>query len=152
MIWFNTSKPIFFDMALGEKLFEEIGNIVAVKVMKVHPMEGVTTEITFTSDIKGEGKFPNGKNFGSGVMTRYPHGIIDGAFQGVFTAENGDQFMWWAHEKSKIVENDKIKGLTIVTGFSNSEKLSWMNNIIFALDAVGSTLSNDFKATAYEWK
>lgn len=138
-------------MALGEKLFEEIGNIVAVKVMKVHPMEGVTTEITFTSDIKGEGKFPNGKNFGSGVMTKYPHGIIDGAFQGVFTAENGGQFMWWAHEKSKIVENDKIKGLTIVTGFSNSEKLSWMNNIIFALDAVGSTLSNDFKATAYEW-
>ena len=54
-------------MALGEKLFEESGNIVAVKVTKVHPMEGVTTEITFTSEIKGEGKFPNGKNLGSGI-------------------------------------------------------------------------------------
>lgn len=59
--------------------------------------------------------------------------------------------MWWAHEKSKIVEGGKIKGLTIVTGFTNSEKMSWMNNLIFALDIDGSTLSNEFKATAYEW-
>ena len=37
--------------------------------------------------------------------------------------------MWWAHEKSKIVEDRKIKGLTIVTGLAkNSEKLSWMND------------------------
>jgi hypothetical protein len=139
-------------MALGEKLFEESGNIIAVKVTKVHPMEGMTTEITFTSEIKGEGKFPNGKNFGSGMMTKYPHGVIDGAFQGAFTTEGGDQFMWWAHEKSKIVDGGKIKGLTIVTGFTNSEKLSWMNNLIFALEVDGSTLSNEFKAVAYEWK
>jgi hypothetical protein len=152
MIWFNTSIPIFFGMALSEKLFEEVGNMVAVKITKVHPVEGVTTDITFISDIRGEGKFPNGKNLGSGVMTKYPHGVIDGAFQGTFTTESGDQFLWWAHEKSKIVENDKIKGLTIVTGFSNSEKLLWMNNIILALEVVGSTLSNEFKATGYEWK
>jgi hypothetical protein len=138
-------------MALGQKLFEENGNIVAVKVTKVHPMEGLTTEITFTSEIKGEGKFPNGKNLGSGIVTKYSHGVMDASFQGAFTSEDGEQFMWWAHEKSKIVEGGKIKGLTIVTGFTNSEKLSWMNNLIFALDIDGSTLSNEFKATAYEW-
>ncbi len=66
--------------------------------------------------------------------------------------ESGDQFMWWAHEKSKIVNGGKIKGLTIVTGFTNSEKLTWMNNLIFALEVDGSTLSNEFKAVAYEWK
>jgi len=139
-------------MALGEKLFEESGNIVAVKVTKVHPIEGLTTEVTFTSNIKGEGKFPNGKNLGSGAMTRYPHGVIDGTFQGVITTENGDQFMWWAHEKSKVVDDEKIRGLTIVTGFTNSEKLAWMNNLILALEVEGSTLSNEFKAVAYEWK
>ena len=138
-------------MALGEKLFEESGNIVAVKVTKVHPMEGVSTEITFTSKIKGEGKFPNGKNLGSGIVTNYPYGIMDASFQGAFTTEYGEQFMWWAHEKSKIVEGGKFKGLIIVTGFTNSEKLSWMNNLIIALDIEGSTLSNEFKATAYEW-
>lgn len=115
-------------------------------------MEGMTTEVTFTSNIKGEGKFPHGKNLGSGVMTRYPHGVIDGAFQGVFTTEDGDQFMWWAHEKSKVVDGNKIKGLTIVTGFINSEKLTWMNNLILELEVEGSTLSNEFKAVAYEWK
>jgi hypothetical protein len=43
-------------------------------------------------------------------------------------AEGNDQFMWWAHEKSKVVESGKIKGLNIMTGFTNSQKLSWMNN------------------------
>jgi hypothetical protein len=29
-------------MALGEKLFEESGNITGLKIIKVHPIEGVT--------------------------------------------------------------------------------------------------------------
>ena len=139
-------------MALGEKLFEESGNIVVVKVVKVHPIEGVTTEITFTSEIKGEGKFPSGKNLGSGTMTKYSQGIIDAAYQGTFTTQDGDQFMWWAHEKCKIVEGGRIRGLVIVTGFTNSQKLSWMNNLVMALDVDGSVSSQGFKATAYEWK
>jgi hypothetical protein len=32
-------------MALGEKLFEEIGNITGLKKIRVNPFEGVTTEI-----------------------------------------------------------------------------------------------------------
>jgi hypothetical protein len=38
-----------FDMTLGEKLFEESGNITGFKVTKVHPIEGVTMEASFTS-------------------------------------------------------------------------------------------------------
>ena len=63
-------------MVLGEKLFEESGKITGFKVTKVHPIEGVTTETSFTSDIRGIGRFPSGKNLGSGVMTKYSHGII----------------------------------------------------------------------------
>ena len=55
-------------MALGEKLFEESGNITGLKIIKVHPIEGVTTEISFTSEIKGEGRFPSGQNLGSGTL------------------------------------------------------------------------------------
>jgi hypothetical protein len=44
-------------MVLGEKLFEENGKITAVKVIRVHPIEGVTTEVSFTSKIKGKGRF-----------------------------------------------------------------------------------------------
>ena len=70
-------------MVLGEKLFEESGNITGVKVTKVHPIEGVATEISFTSEIRGEGRFPNSENLASGIVTKYPHSIIDATWQGL---------------------------------------------------------------------
>jgi hypothetical protein len=127
------------------------------KVTKVHPIEGVTMEVSFTSEIRGIGRFPTGKNLGSGIITQYPHGIVDGSYQGsMMTTAQGDssdeQFVWWAHEKTKMVEGGKFKGLTMMTGFTNSQKLSWMNNLIIALDLETDPESQKFKATAYEWK
>ena len=140
-------------MALEKKLFDESGNISGFKVTKVHPSEGVTTEVSFISHIKGEGKYPSGENLGSGILTKYPHYIIYGAYQGLLTiTKSGDQFLWWAHEKSRVTDEGKIRGLTIITGFTNSETLSWMNNLIIAVDVEGSIFSQEFKATGYEWE
>ena len=78
-----TGNPLYsgdgiqLDMTLGEKLFEESGNITGFKVTKVHPIEGVTMEVSFTSEIRGMGRFPSCKNLGSGTMTQYPHGMVD---------------------------------------------------------------------------
>lgn len=138
-------------MALGQKLFEEVGKISGFKVAKVHPLEGVTIEISFTSDIKGVGRYPSGKNLASGIITKYPHGIIDGSWQGTLTTELGEEFMWWAHEKSKVLEGGKIKGLNVTTGFTNSQKLSWMNNLIIVIELSGSVFSDEFSAIGYEW-
>ncbi|HYY86894.1 MAG TPA: hypothetical protein VE594_07300 [Nitrososphaeraceae archaeon] len=138
-------------MKLGQKLFEEVGKISGIKVVKVHPLEGVTMEISFMSDIKGIGKYPSGKNLASGTITKYPHGIIDGSWQGTLTTELGEQFMWWSHEKSKVIESDKIKGLNITTGFTNSQELSWMNNLIIVIEISGSVISDEFSAIGYEW-
>jgi hypothetical protein len=139
-------------MALKEKVFEESGKITGFKVIKVHPIEGVTTEVSFTSDIRGIGRFPSGKNLGSGVMTKYPHGIIDASWHGCLTmTKNGEQFMWWGHEKSKVIENGKIAGLNIITGFTNSQKLSWMNSQIIVVELDGSVTSEEFSASGYEW-
>lgn len=140
-------------MTLGQKLFEEVGKISSFKVTKVHPLEGVTTEVSFMSDIKGIERFPNGKNLASGTMTKYPHGIIDAAWQGTLTTttENAEEFMWWAHEKSKVSEDGKIRGINLVTGFTSSEKLSWMNSLIILVELAGSIYSEEFCATAYEW-
>ncbi len=146
------------NMALGEKLFEESGNVTGFKVTKVHPIEGITMEVSFTSEIKGIGRFPSGKNLGSGVITQYPHGIVDGSYHGsiMITDEgsNGssDRFLWWAYEKTKEIEGGKFKGLTMLTGFTNSQKLSWMNNLIMALELETNPESQKFNATAYEWK
>ena len=132
-------------MALGEKLFEESGDIIGFKVTKVHPIEGVTMEVSFTSEIKGIGRFPSGKNIGSGVMTQYPHGIVDSSYRGSVMTAEGDQFMWWAHEKSKVGEDGKVRGLNIVTGFTNSQKLGWMNNLIITLESETDLESQKFK-------
>ena len=139
-------------MALGEKLFEESGNIAWFKVTKVHPIEGVAMEVSSISEIKGIGRFPSGKNVGSGTMTQYPHGVVDASYQGsVMTTEGGDQFLWWAHQKSKVVDDGKVKGLTMVTGFTNSQKLSWMNNLILALETEYDPASQKYTSTGYEW-
>jgi hypothetical protein len=143
---------IQLSMALGEKLFEESGNVTGFKVTKVHPIEGVTMEVSFASEISGMGRFPSGKNLGSGTMTQYPHGIVDQSNQGSLMTAEGDQFIWWAHGKGKVVEGGKVKGLIIVTGFSNSQKLAWMNNLIMALESEFDPEPKKFKITAYEWK
>jgi hypothetical protein len=109
-------------------------------------------EVSFTSEITGSGRFPSGRNLGSGTMTRYPHGIVDQSNQGSVMTNEGDQFVWWAHGKSKVIEGGRVKGLIIVTGFTTSQKLSWMNNLIIALDLESDPESQKFKATAYEWE
>jgi hypothetical protein len=49
-------------------------------------------------------------------VTQYPHCILDAIYQGaVTTADDGSQFFLWAHEKSKVIEGGKIKGLIMVT-------------------------------------
>jgi hypothetical protein len=60
--------------------------------------------------------------------------------------------MWWAHEKSKVGKDGKVRGLIMVTGFTNSQKLSWMNNLILALESETDFESQKFKNTGYEWK
>ena len=139
-------------MALGEKLFEATGNIVSFRVTKVHPLEGTTMEVSFVEDIKGIGNFPSGKNTGSGTMTQYPHGVIDASYNGFVTMSEGDTFMWWAHEKSKTVEGGNAKGLVMVSGYTNSQKYSWMNKLILVLDSEFDLATQKLKTTGYEWK
>lgn len=144
-------------MALGEKLYEESGKILGFKVTRVHPVEGTTMEVSFTSEIKGFGKFPSGRNIGSGITTQYPHGVVDASQQGtIMTAEEeeeGEQYMWWAQEKSKLAGGGKkMKGMIIVSGFTNSQKLSWMNALLLvAGESEFDPAAQQFRVTGYEW-
>lgn len=139
-------------MALGDKLFEETGKLTNFNVKSVHPIEGVKMEGSFASEIKGSGNFPSGRNMGSGTMRQYPHGIVDASYEWVVTTSEGEQFFWWAHEKSKVAEGGKTRGLVTVTGFTNSKKLSGMNSVIVAIDAEFDPTSQQYKGTGYEWK
>jgi hypothetical protein len=139
-------------MALGEKLFEATGGVVAFKVTKVHPVEGTTMEISFVEDVKGTGNFPSGKNTGSGTMTEYPHGLADGSYNGIVTMADGQTFMWWAHEKAKTVEGGKMKGMVMISGYTNSQKYAWMNKLIIAVESEFDPSTQQIKSIGYEWK
>lgn len=43
--------------------------------------------------------------------------------------------MWWAHEKIKIEDGGKIKRMVMVSGLTNSEKLSWMNRLLMIIES-----------------
>jgi hypothetical protein len=139
-------------MALGEKLFEGTGNVVAFRVTKVHPVEGTTMEVSFVEDLKGVGKFPDGKNTGSGTMTQYPHGVMDASYNGFVTFPDGEIFVWWAHEKAKTVTGGKMRGVVIVSGYTNSQKYSWLNKLVIALEAEFDPATQQLKNTGYVWE
>ena len=139
-------------MALGEKLFEESGQVVSFKVTKVHPFEGTTIELSAVIDLKGLGRFPSGKEMGSGVMVQYPHGIVDGSFHGNLMTADGDQVMWWTHEKGKVGEDAKIRGVAIMSAFTNSQTLSWINHLLILLETEFNPETQQFKTIGYGWQ
>ena len=67
------------------------------------------------------------------------------------TAEEGEQFLWWVHEKGKVADGGKIRGLVMVSGFTNSQKLSWMNSLVIAGESEFDPAAQQFRVTAYEW-
>ena len=68
------------------------------------------------------------------------------------TAEVGEQYMWWAHEKMKLADGGKkMKGMIIVSGFTNSQKLSWMNSLLVAGESEFDPAAQQFRVTGYEW-
>jgi hypothetical protein len=148
-------------MALGEKLFEESGKLVGFKITKVHPIEGMTLEVSFTSEIKGFGKFPSGRNIGSGTTTQYPHGAEEAIYHGTFMTVGareeeegqggGEQFIWRTYEKGKAAEGGKTKGTFIMSGFTNSQRLSWMNTLLVAGESEFDPAAQQFRVTGYEW-
>ena len=99
-------------MALGEKLFEESGPVTSTKKYKGPSSRRHNDGGRFHGRYPCIGKFPSGKNMGSGTMTEYPHGLSDASFHGFVTTAEGEQFLWWAHEKTKMSQDGKSRGIS----------------------------------------
>jgi len=137
---------------LGGRLFEEKGKVTSISIESVHPVEGTKVKVDFVSEIKGTGNFPSGQNMGLGIMNQYPHGVWDSSYHGVITTREGEQFMWWGHEKSRVGESGQVRGLVLITGFTHSQKLSWLNKLIMAAEIEFNPQVQEFAGTGYEWK
>lgn len=138
-------------MAPGEKVFEERGKVTSTVIQSVHPVEGVKMEVSFASEIRGIGNFPSGRNMGSGTVTQYSHGAIDSEYRGVLTTTEGEQFFWWAHEKGRLTEGGKIKSVVMVSGFTNSQKLKWMNDLVLLIESESDSAAQEYIGTGYRW-
>jgi hypothetical protein len=135
-----------------EKLFTEKGSVEGFED-RDDLQEGVITNVTFTSEVKGEGgKFPSGEDRGSGTMTRRADGTVEAITKGsLMTDDNGHQFMWQSYEMS-IVDGKKLKGLDIVTGSTKSQKWARLNKLIIVLETEHDPSFKKYKLTGYEYK
>ena len=61
-------------MVLGEKLWEEKGKVIGMSVKSIGS-EGVRMEETFTTEVKGLGRFPSGRNMGTMDIVQHLDGI-----------------------------------------------------------------------------
>jgi len=45
-----------------------------------------------------------------------------------------------------------MRGLVSVSGYTNSQKYSWMNNLIIALETDFDPVTQQIKSTGYAWE
>jgi hypothetical protein len=63
----------------------------------------------------------------------------------------GEQYMSWSHQESKLADGGKWKGMIIASGFTNSQKFSWMNTLLMVGESESNPATQQFRVTGYEW-
>jgi len=138
-------------LAIGQKLFEEKTRAIGFSIKRIGS-EGVTAEMSITSEIKGFGpaKGVEGKNMGTMKDLRGPSGIGGGTGQGIITTNDGDMIIWKMMYSRKTAGKEKYVG--VMTFMTMSKKLAWLNNIICATEGEGSPdITQGGINTIYEW-
>ena len=135
-------------MALGEKLFEEKGKTTMTFVKEVND-EGIIVKQSFTSEVKGFGRFPSGKNMGSGGFMMRSDGKAKGRWRGMFMTDDNQMIVWKGSGNSRRTA-DSVKGIMVMTFMTKSEKYAWLNTAIVVADLQGDMMS--FSDVGYEWQ
>ena len=135
-------------MPMGEKWFEEKGKMTMTYIESID-MNGIVMKQSFESDLKGMGKFPSGKNMGSGTIMVKPSGKAHGKWQGILMTADGEMVTW--HGKGQSARNGpNVKGVMLISFMTMSEKLKWMNMATVVMDITGDM--TQFTGVGSEWK
>jgi hypothetical protein len=137
-------------VVLGEKQWEEKGKAIGMSIKSIGP-EGCRMEQTFTSEVKGFGRFPSGRNMGTVEVVQAHDGSSSGTAQGIFTSKDGDMVFWKGYFFGKR-EKGKDKSFGILKSWTTSKKLAWMNRSIAALESIADPKTMEMTDTGYEWK
>jgi hypothetical protein len=135
-------------MSLGEKVFEETGKLEVPFIEEVDA-DGISMKQSFTSELKGVGRWPSGMNTGSGKIKIKPNGMARGKWHGMMMTSDGEMVVWSGSGRSKRAAKS-IKGVMLITFMTMSPKLAWMNDVIVVLDISGDMMQ--FSSVAHEWK
>ena len=137
-------------LVLGEKQWEEKSKAVGMAVKSIGP-EGARFEHTFTSTVKGFGRFPSGTNMGTIDFVVAPDGSSSGNGQGIFTSQSGEAVTWKIHLFGKR-EKGKDKSFGILKFWTASKKLVWLNGTIHALEGISDPKTMEGSDIGYSWK
>ena len=142
-------------MVLGEKLWEGKAQSVGTGLIKSVGMEGVTSEYSWTAQVKGMGRAKglDGNINVTAVGMIQPKGVSKSRDQGIFITGTGDMGVLIGDDLSKMTAGGNPRGVGLWRFMTTSEKLSWMNEVIalVALEAL-DPMWMESNITIYEWK
>jgi len=142
-------------MVLGEKLWEGKGKSAGQGLIKSVGMEGITSEYSWTAQVKGMGRATGiDVNINvTAIMTSSPKGIPTAKDQGIFMTMTGDMGVLKGFDLMKMAGGGNPTAVGLWSFMTTSEKLGWMNDLIAlvtfeALDPMWM----ESNITIYEWK
>jgi hypothetical protein len=142
-------------MVLGEKLWEGKGKSEGAGLIKSVGMEGVTSEYSWSAQVKGMGK-AKGMDLNihvTAMSTVPPKGIAPAMDQGTFMTMTGDMGVLKGHDLMKMVMGGKPTAVGLWSFMTMSEKLAWMNELIGVVTfEAQDPMWMESIITIYEWK
>ena len=142
-------------MVLGEKLWEGKGKSSGEGSIKSIGVEGVTSEYSWTAQVKGLGqaKGIDGNIHVTAIGMMPQKGVATEADQGTFMTMTGDMGIIKGYGLMKMTRSNKPSAVGLWSFMTMSEKLSWMNDVIAivtfeALDPMWT----EFNIAIHEWK
>lgn len=115
--------------------------------------EGKENDIfNMTSEFTGFDMFPNGRLRGKLQCQHTPFGIISWQFDGIFTTYKNDIAVVSCNGRTIKVDLKKIKYTGVATFITDSEKLSWLNEIVTIVEGQGDSNFREITGTGYRWE
>jgi len=143
------------ELALGEKLWEGKGKSVGAGLIKSVGTDGVTSEYSWTAQVKGIGRAEgiDGSINVTAIMTSPPKGVAASKDQGIFMTNGGEMCVLKGSDLMKMTAGGNPTAVGLWSFMTMSEKLGWMNDLVAlvtfeALDPMWM----ESTITIFEWR
>ncbi len=143
-------------MVVGEKLWEGKGKSAGAGNIKSVGMEGLTSEYSWTAEVKGVGRAKgiDGNIHVTAIMNSPPKGVAATKDQGIFMTTHGEMGVLKGSDLMKMPSpGGKPTAVGLWSFMTMSEKLGWMNDLValVTFEALDPMWMESI-ITIYEWE